>query len=86
MIGRIKAWNRERGFGFVEQDEIKDIFVHISAVQDPTVGILEVGNWIQFETEPSPKGPRAINVRMAIPEPEPEPEPESPEAHQDRRW
>ena len=60
-IGTVKWFNSEKGFGFIEIEGEKDIFVHTSAIKDSSKS-LEEGQKVQFETEEGPKGLQAIEV------------------------
>ena len=57
--GTVKWFNRIKGFGFIEQEEGEDLFVHKSQVTDE----LNEGDSVEFEIGEGPKGPNAINVR-----------------------
>ncbi len=62
-IGTVKWFNTEKGFGFIEIEGEKDIFVHTSAIQgNDSRKSLEEGQKVQFETEEGPKGLQAIEV------------------------
>ncbi len=61
MNGKIKWYNPRKGFGFIETDEGKDIFVHRTAIPFGTQ--LQEGDEVEFETEESDKGPKAINIK-----------------------
>ena len=61
-IGRIKWFNDKRGYGFIEQDDGNDIFMHHSAIQGQGVQSLSEGDEVQFEIEQGPRGPKAVNV------------------------
>ena len=57
--GTVKWFNRIKGFGFIEQEEGDDLFVHKSQV----TGTLNEGDSVEFEIGAGPKGPNAINVK-----------------------
>jgi len=61
--GVIKRLVRDRGFGFIRDDNGQEWFFHRSAVQDGSFDGLNEGVRVIFEEEPSAKGPRAANVR-----------------------
>ena len=62
-IGIVKWFNVEKGFGFIEVDGEKDIFVHSSAILgNESRKSLDEGQKVQFETEQGPKGLQAIEV------------------------
>jgi CspA family cold shock protein len=61
MKGTIKWFNDRKGFGFIEGEDEKDIFVHRNALEE---GIqLNDGDEVEYEVEASEKGPNAINVK-----------------------
>lgn len=61
--GTIKRLVRDRGFGFIRDDDGHEWFFHRSAVQG-NFDQLSEGQKVSFEEEPSAKGPRAGNVRF----------------------
>ncbi len=61
MEGTIKWYNARKGFGFIEQEGGKDVFVHRSAV--PMGTFLNEGDKVSYEVEESDKGPKAINIK-----------------------
>ena len=60
--GRVKWFNDATGFGFIEQDGGKDVFVHHSAIQAQGFKSLQEGQRVSFEIVAGPKGPAAANV------------------------
>jgi len=64
--GRVKWYNPARGFGFIErEDEKKDIFVHVSAVNNSGLKHLKEGEQLTFEIDTSDKRSTAINLRKS---------------------
>ena len=61
MKGKIKWYNARKGYGFIEGEDGKDVFVHQSALTPGTD--LNEGDKVEFEIENSPKGPQAKNVK-----------------------
>ncbi len=61
--GTVKWFNSEKGFGFIEVEGEKDVFVHFKAIQgNEGRKNLEEGERVQFEVEQGTKGPQASNV------------------------
>ena len=61
--GTVKWFNDSKGFGFIEQDGGKDVFVHHSAIQATGFKSLAEGDRVSFEVVQGQKGPAAENVR-----------------------
>lgn len=61
--GTVKWFNDAKGFGFIEQDEGPDVFVHFSAIQAEGFKSLNEGDRVSFDVVEGPKGPQAANVR-----------------------
>ena len=64
--GTVKFFNTTRGFGFIAPDDgSKDVFVHISAVQQSEIEYLVEGQKVSFDVEEEARGPKAVNLREA---------------------
>ena len=63
--GKVKWFNAEKGFGFIERDGGDDVFVHFSAIQSEGFKSLDEGQEVTFEVEQGQRGPQATNVRKA---------------------
>ncbi|MCB2198744.1 cold-shock protein [bacterium] len=63
MKGKVKWFNEAKGFGFIEAEDGKDVFVHFSAIQSDGFKTLNEGEEVEFELEQGQKGPAAGNVR-----------------------
>lgn len=65
MQGKVKWFNAEKGFGFIERDGGKDVFVHFSAIQMDGFKTLEEGQTVEFDIVEGERGPQAANVNKA---------------------
>ena len=65
MQGKVKWFNAEKGFGFIEREEGDDVFVHFSAIQGDGFKTLEEGQAVTFDVEEGQRGPQATNVNKA---------------------
>jgi CspA family cold shock protein len=63
--GKVKWFNSEKGFGFIEREGGDDVFVHFSAIQGEGYKTLEEGQQVTFDVEQGQRGPQASNVRKA---------------------
>lgn len=63
--GKVKWFNNAKGFGFIEQLEGPDIFVHFSAIQMDGFKTLNEGDTVNFSLVDGPKGLQAQNVTMS---------------------
>lgn len=61
--GKVKWFNAEKGFGFIEVEGSDDVFVHFSAIQGDGFKSLEEGQTVTFEIEQGARGPQAANVQ-----------------------
>ncbi len=62
MIGKVKWFNAEKGYGFITTEDGKDVFVHFSQIQVEGYKSLDEGQAVEFEINDGPKGPQATNV------------------------
>ena len=60
--GKVKWFNDEKGFGFIEQEGGKDVFVHFSAINGNGRKTLKEGQRVTMEVTTGQKGPQAENV------------------------
>jgi len=62
LEGMVKRWLTGRGYGFIGVDEDDDVFVHYTDLRDAYA--LMRGQRVEFDIESTPKGPRAVNVKV----------------------
>jgi CspA family cold shock protein len=60
--GTVKWFNDGKGFGFIEQNDGPDVFVHFSEIQDEGFKTLEEGQKVNFDVTQGQKGPQASKV------------------------
>ncbi len=63
--GRVKWFNDAKGYGFIEQEDGKDVFVHYSAITGEGYKSLAEGQEVEFDLTDGAKGPQAQNVMKA---------------------
>jgi len=61
--GKVKWFNESKGFGFIEQDNGDDVFVHFSAIQAEGFKTLTEGQRVSFDVQKGKKGLEAGNVK-----------------------
>lgn len=61
--GTVKFFNKEKGYGFISQDDGADVFVHYSSIQAKGFRTLVEGQKVEFDVGPGRKGDEAQNVR-----------------------
>ena len=62
MTGKVKWFNAEKGYGFIEREDGGDVFVHFSAIQSEGFKTLEEGQAIEFDVVQGNRGEQAANV------------------------
>ena len=62
MHGKVKWFNAEKGYGFIEREDGGDVFVHFSAIQSEGFKTLEEGQEVEFDIVEGARGPQAANV------------------------
>jgi len=65
MQGKVKWFNKEKGYGFIEREDGDDVFVHFSAIQEDGFKTLYEEDVVEFEIVEGPKGLQAANVCKA---------------------
>jgi len=62
MQGKVKWFNAEKGYGFIEGEDGKDVFVHFSAILTEGFKTLDEGQTVSFDVVDGARGPQAANV------------------------
>jgi CspA family cold shock protein len=62
IVGKVKWFNKNKGYGFIAQDAGEDVFVHFSAIRGEGYRNLEEGQSVEFSIEKGPKGLQAADV------------------------
>lgn len=60
MKGKVKFFNRTKGFGFIAGEDNKEYFVHESGIKQ---GLIDENDEVTFDVEEGDKGPKAVNVK-----------------------
>ncbi len=63
--GKVKWFNAAKGFGFIEREGDRDVFVHYSSISGDGFKTLEEGDQVEFDVTDGQKGPQAENVAKA---------------------
>lgn len=66
MTGKVKWFNNEKGYGFIECDDLEDIFVHYSAIIKDGYKTLNEGDIVSFKLVETIKGLQAIEVDQKV--------------------
>lgn len=62
MVGKVKWFSAEKGYGFIAREDGDDVFVHFSAIQDEGFKTLDEGQDVEFDIVEGARGPQAANV------------------------
>ncbi len=62
MLGKVKWFNKQKGYGFIEQGNGEDVFVHFQSVVGEGFRTLEEGQDVEFDVIQGPRGVQASNV------------------------
>ncbi|MEJ6950252.1 MAG: cold-shock protein [Halanaerobiaceae bacterium] len=62
FTGKVKWFDAQKGYGFIEREDGDDVFVHFSAIEDEGFKTLEEGQEVEFEIVDGDRGPQASNV------------------------
>jgi len=62
-VGTVKWFNDRKGYGFINQENGQDVFVHYSSIDTPGFKTLAEGDQVSFDVEQSERGPEAKNVK-----------------------
>jgi CspA family cold shock protein len=62
MLGKVKWFNAEKGYGFIEREDGGDVFVHYSAIKSDGFKTLDEGQAVEFDIVDGDRGPQAANV------------------------
>lgn len=62
MLGKVKWFNKDKGYGFIEREDGGDVFVHFSAIKEEGFKTLVEGQDVEFDIVEGARGPQAANV------------------------
>lgn len=62
VVGKVKWFSKQKGYGFIEQEDGKDVFVHYASVVGEGFRTLEEGQTVEFDVVQGPRGEQAANV------------------------
>ena len=65
-VGKVKWFSEKKGYGFIEQENGQDLFVHFSSINMPGFKTLSEGEEVTFDIEESDRGPVAKNVQKTM--------------------
>lgn len=64
MLGKVKWFSKQKGYGFIEQEKGQDVFVHFQSVIGEGFRTLEEGQIVEFDVIQGPRGEQASNVMV----------------------
>jgi CspA family cold shock protein len=64
VTGTVKWFSTQKGYGFIQRENGRDVFVHYSAIQGSGFRNLSEGQRVEFTIEENPRGPQAANVTV----------------------
>jgi len=64
VVGKVKWFSKQKGYGFIEQENGQDIFVHFQSVMGDGFRTLEEGQNVEFDVIQGPRGEQASNVMV----------------------
>ena len=64
MLGKVKWFSKQKGYGFIEQESGQDVFVHFQSVIGEGFRTLEEGQSVEFDVIQGPRGEQASNVMV----------------------
>jgi len=62
VLGKVKWFNKDKGYGFIEREDGGDVFVHFSAIKEEGFKTLVEGQDVEFDIVEGARGPQAANV------------------------
>jgi CspA family cold shock protein len=62
--GTVKWYNEKKGYGFIEQDNDGEVFMHSSNIKDHGFFVLQKSDRVTFDIKDTPQGKQAVNVRI----------------------
>jgi Cold shock proteins len=64
VLGKVKWFSKQKGYGFIEQDNGQDVFVHFQSIVGDGFRTLEEGQSVEFDVVQGPRGEQASNVMV----------------------
>ncbi|USS87263.1 cold shock domain-containing protein [Fructilactobacillus hinvesii] len=65
MEGKIKQYDRSRGFGYLTTTDGEEIFMHITGIIEGNPKLIQAGDPVEFVISPGKNGPQAAKIRLA---------------------